>query len=46
MIRKAKGINTLGYGFSDIIFFSATGVAATIGMIVIITPHTLPKEIT
>ena len=40
MIRKAESINTLGYSFSDVILFHATGVATTIGMIVIITPHT------
>ena len=40
MIRKAEDMNTLGDSFSDIILFHATGVAAAIGMIMIVTPHT------
>jgi hypothetical protein len=45
MVRKAKGINTLGYSFSDIFFFSATSVTATIGMVMVVTPHTLTSPI-
>ena len=41
MIRKAEDMNTLGYSFSDIILFHATSVATAIGMIVVVTPHTL-----
>ena len=45
MVRKAKGINTLGYCFSDIFFFSATSVTATVGMVMVVTPHTLTPRI-
>lgn len=41
MIRKAEDINTLGDSFSDIILFHAAGMAATIGMVMVVTPHTL-----
>jgi hypothetical protein len=46
MVRKTEGIDTLGYSFSDIILFHATGMATAIGMVVIITPHTKAKGIT
>ena len=45
MIRKAEGINSLGYSFSDIILFHATGVAATIGMVMVVTPHTRIRKL-
>jgi hypothetical protein len=45
MIRKAEGIDPLGYSFSDIFFLTATSVTTTIGMVVIITPHTISRKI-